>query len=294
MIIFATSWTACSSNNQNNQQQNNINNMKQVKFLLPVVSAVLILLGSCIPAPTRPSQPDTKKIVEEIRSTVADRITENVQLKVEELTSSINDTIFSVNAAGDSVKVAGNKKGLSVPVMVTIQDLSIDVNSGSNDNYYRLQREHMKLTMVTIQTIVVVSLILLVTIVVLIFFYRRYKSRNEIIAKAIENDYKLPDVFYSGSNETSFPSNFKINTADDDTADAVINPDAPKGEQPTAMPPVYRNSRNFDRGWRNTAIGVGIIIIFNVWDAPAAAVLGIIPLFIGAGQLLSYYNILKR
>lgn len=295
MIIFVTGSMICSSNNQNNQHRNNINNMKQAKFLIPIVSAVLILLGSCIPTPSHPSQLDTTQIVEEIRSTVADRITENVQLKVEELTSSINDTIFSVNETGDTVKVAADdKNGVSVPLTVTIQELSIDVNSGSNDNYYRLQREHMKITMVTIQTIVIVSLVLLATIAVLIFFYRRYKSRNEIIAKAIENNYKLPDVFYSGSTETSFPSNFRINPTDDDTSDVVVNPDSTDGEQQPAMPPVYRNSRNFDKGWRNTAIGVGIIIIFNVWDAPAAAVLGIVPLFIGAGQLLSYYNIIKR
>lgn len=273
--------------------------MKQVKFLLPVVTAVVMLLGSCIPAPSIPAQPDTNKIIEDIRTNVTERIAEHVQLKMDELTSSINDTIFSVNTAGDSVKIARTAaNGLSTPVTVTIQKLSVNVPSNDSYDFYRIQRDHMRMTQATIISIVFGALILAIALAVLIFLYRRLKSRNAIIAKAIENNYQLPEVFYSGSNEPLV--SFGNRGARDDKNDesymiTPVNPDAPEGEkQATPIPPVYRNQRNFDKGWRNVAIGVGIIIIFNVWDAPAAAVLGIIPLFIGAGQLLSYYNIFKR
>lgn len=273
--------------------------MKQVKFLLPVVTAVLVLLGSCIPTPSVPAQPDTNKIIEEIRTNVTERIAEHVQFKMDELTSSVNDTIFSVNAAGDSVKVARTAAHeLSVPVMVTIQKLSVDVPSNDNYDFYRIQRDHMRMTQATIISIVFGVLILAIALAVLIFLYRRLKSRNAIIAKAIENNYQLPDVFYSGSNEplVSFGNRAGREGSNDQSyVIETVNPDAPEGaQQSTPVPPVYRNQRNFDRGWRNVAIGVGIIIIFNVWDAPAAAVLGIIPLFIGAAQLISYYNIFKR
>lgn len=271
--------------------------MKQKNLLIPIVAVVMTMLMSCVPAPSKPSEPDTKKIVEEIRSSFSERLAENIQEKMSEISSSVNDTLFSVNAAGDTVRAVVSNTVKSAPLNVTVEGLTIEVKSASDSNYYNLERSRVRMVQVTFITVVIVVFFLLVVLAVLHFFYRRAKNRNELIAKAIENNYQLPEVFYNPSSDRGWSVDIKYdNTAKNDNETVGVVEDstenAPQPSQP--IPPVYRKTRNFENGWRNVAIGIGFAIIFTVWEARAVAVIGIIPLMIGAGQLLTYYNIIKK
>ncbi|MDE5572497.1 MAG: hypothetical protein K2I94_01920 [Muribaculaceae bacterium] len=101
--------------------------MKQKNLLIPIVAVVMTMLMSCVPAPSRPSEPATKKIVEEIRSSFSERLAENIQEKMSEISSSVNDTLFSVNAAGDTVRAVVSNTVKSAPLNVTVEGLTIEV-----------------------------------------------------------------------------------------------------------------------------------------------------------------------
>lgn len=89
---------------------------------------------------------------------------------------------------------------------------------------------------------------------------KRNRGRNELINKAIENNYQLPEAFYLAQKN--------INGA--------------------PMSPV-RDARKFYRATTLIAVGLSIII-FAIWvDGPFFVVVGGIPLLMGIGQLIGYY-----
>ena len=266
--------------------------MKQKKLLLPVIAAFVALLSSCVPAPSMPPAPDTEKIVEEIKSSFSDNIAENIHEKLSKLSSVVNDTILSVNAAGDTVRATVSKMDKSAPITVTVEGLNVAVKSSVDYNYYDFERARLMTVQVTSVAVIIVLFLLFTIIAVLIFFYRRAKNRNEIIAKAIESNYQLPDSFYNPSSDRGWSVDIKYDNTEKNGSEASDTNASTSSSVPT--PPVYRKNRDFEKGWRNVAIGIGVIIIFTAWDAPVVSVLGIIPLLIGAGQLLTYYKIIKK
>lgn len=271
--------------------------MKQKKLLLPVIAAFVALLASCVPAPSMPPAPDTEKIVEEIKSSFSDNIAENIHEKLSKLSSVVNDTILSVNAAGDTVRATVSKMDKSAPITVSVEGLNVTVKSPSDNNYFYLERDRIQTFQGVIITVVIVLFLLLTILAVLFFFYRRTKGRNEIITKAIENNYQLPEAFYSGTfykgwimdmiYDNPAKSEPDVTGAENKTVESAVNTNAKSSAASQPIPPVYRRLQNFEKGKRNIAIGIGVILVFSVWRAPALAVLGVIPLLIGIGQLLS-------
>ncbi|MDE5970265.1 MAG: hypothetical protein K2K27_01760 [Muribaculaceae bacterium] len=271
--------------------------MKQKKLLLPIIATFVALLASCVPAPSMPPVPNTEKIIEEIKSSFSDNIAENIHEKLSKLSSAVNDTIISVNATGDTVRATVSKMDKSAPISVTVEGLNVTVKSPSDKNYFYLERDRIQTFQGVVITVVIVLFLLLTILAVLYFFYRRAKGRNEIIAKAIENNYQLPESFYSGM----FYKGWMMDMIYDNTPKPEPGATSPEckiensastltGTSSTTsqpIPPVYKRTQNFEKGKRNIAIGIGVILVFSVWAAPALAVLGVIPLLIGIGQLLS-------
>lgn len=96
--------------------------------------------------------------------------------------------------------------------------------------------------------------------IALSYVYKRNRSRNELINKAIEYNYQLPEAFYLGQKN--------INSS------------------PTSS---VRDSRKFYRATTLIAVGLSLSI-FAIWvDAAFFVVAGGIPLLMGIGQLIGYY-----
>lgn len=92
------------------------------------------------------------------------------------------------------------------------------------------------------------------------FVHKRNRERNELINKAIECNYQLPEAFYMVQKN--------INGA------------------PTSP---MRDSRKFYRATTLMAVGLSLII-FAIWvDAAFFVVAGGIPLLMGIGQLIGYF-----
>lgn len=111
------------------------------------------------------------------------------------------------------------------------------------------------------------------------YFIRRNRDKNALISKAIDNDYTLPDAFFSqpASSEAAIGDESQISAANSTKMFA-------------AQPLSQRDPRRFSTGIMLVCIGVPVFLFFLVNGVPSAAFLcGGILIFIGAAKLLSYY-----
>lgn len=243
------------------------------KIYLPLFAS--LLLTSCLGdiRVTDSDNIDRRAIVEEIRN----------ELRAELADISLQDTIYSTTYENaDTVIVSGDTiihAGDMVHKPIGVKSVSVDipdiiVNISPDNGIEEAQRRQQKTILYILGITVPFGTIVLLGIILGIFLYKRMKSRNELISQAIEKGYELPDSFYNPSN-----------------SDTITPPGTPGDIK--NIPPLPSEIRKRDSGLKYCLIAVAIIIIFGVWGNEDLAVIGVIPLLIGIGKLLTYYKIIK-
>ena len=96
-------------------------------------------------------------------------------------------------------------------------------------------------------------------IVISVVTLRKARNRQEIINKAIEFNYQLPDEFYNPHK----PADFKQGSP--------------------------RDPRKFTGGVTLGAVGLALVILAIVNDNSFFLICGLIPLFLGIGKLIGYF-----
>ena len=231
-----------------------------------------VMLTSCLGDVRIPenSKPDEKAITEEIRGELKDQLSD----------ISITDTIYSeyvsqdtIIADGDTIIKANATSKLPSQVATYKVDMpDINVVIDQYDGLENMQRSRQKTLIAILGIVAPCATIAILAIVLGVFLYKRMRSRHGLIEKAIECNYQLPDAFYD-TNATP---------KEDNQNGGVGN-----------IPPLPAEVRMRDSGLKIGLTGIGIIIIFLVWGTEELAVIGVIPLLIGLGKLLTYYKIVK-
>lgn len=252
--------------------------MKKSIFLFPLLAAWLLIASGCDYSdssdyqPSRHSNINTEEITDAVNRALAEAF-EN---------AGFNDTILNCNtmAFTDPTMVMTMNNNAFTSGLVNMPEIKININN-DDSQWIDLQDHKLKMKgMIAIFSIVIPCfMILVVAAFILLFFYFRMKNRNKVIEAAIAAGYELPAEFYTGTS-----ANAGNQSADERAATA---------EPGTVPPPLPRNERLRTHGMRLVAIGIGMMIMLGVWGGLDAAVLGIIPLLIGASSLAGYYNLLK-
>lgn len=241
--------------------------MKAIFF--PIVASMM--LTSCLGDIKVPEQniPDSKTIAEEIKKEIKDQlsdisITDTLYCDVVE-----NDTVIANN---DTIVMAGNTKKVPKVATYNVQLPDVKVEIYPNEELAEMQLRQHK-TLIGILGIILPCVTLaVIAIIIGVFLYKRMRSRHEVIERAIENNYQLPDSFY-----TSHAPEQTVTTP----------------EFTGTIPPLPTDLRKRDSGITLCSVGIAMILIFAVWGSKEIAVLGIIPLLIGLGKLLTYYKVIK-
>lgn len=213
---------------------------------------------SCINDPSVIAEVDTKEVIREVKTRLQDHV------------NNLNDTI---TMPADSVTAPAETE-ITSRVPVVIENVTVEVSG--NDQVLRNKRDQRKFMMGMLTMFSLCAMSIIIVISVLIFFYVRMRNRNRVIEKAIENNYQLPDSFYSSPKAKEEPQQ--------PIGEPMIDP-------ATGMPlppPVPRDKSILESALKSIGVGVAIIIIFWTWNWDHLAILGIIPIFIGVGKLASY------
>lgn len=115
------------------------------------------------------------------------------------------------------------------------------------------------------------------------FLRRRNRERNELISKAIDHNYTLPDSFY-GRQSTTYTqaASQSCNQADGDE----------NAGHPTPAAPPVRNPKTFNNALTLIVVGLCLFLFFTiVANAGLGFLIGGIPLFLGIGRMIGYYYI---
>ena len=144
------------------------------------------------------------------------------------------------------------------------------------------QRETIQTTSISLTAIVFGSIFLIV-ISCLIVYYLNRRSRMKVIEKAIENNYQLPDSFYTGSNNTS---SRQSGEAECGTNDATQQQPSMNMAQQIFNYNNYRETRN---GVTLTIVGLGLILVFAFLGWSFMAALSVIPFLIGVSRILPFF-----
>lgn len=241
--------------------------MKAIIF--PILASMM--LTSCLGDIKVPEQskPDAKTITEEIKKEIKDQLSD----------ISITDTLYcntvetdTVITGNDTLVIATNNKKTPKVATYNVQMPDITVEIYPNEELAEIQARQSK-TLIGILGIILPCVTLaVIAIIIGVFLYKRMRSRHEVIERAIENNYQLPDSFYSSS-----------------TPEQTVTTPEFKG----TIPPLPAEIRKRDSGITLCSVGIAMIIIFAVWGATEIAVMGIIPLLIGLGKLMTYYKFIK-
>lgn len=237
-------------------------------LLLSISTIILLICSSCLDIHVdKPSKIDTQAIARQVK--------EQVQAEINDInlpSVNLNDTLAVVPDSATS-----QIHTITAPIPVVIEKIDVAISNDYNRHYYKDYFQY-QVTIIVICSIC--ALTFAIVVILLIFFYKRAKSRNTLIAKAIENSYMLPDSFYTGRETEPFTGGYK--------QPVDINSNNDKTQTP---PPMPRDGRLFDSAVKYISVGIGIFFIFAVCGADPIAAFGIIPILIGAGKLLTYFGI---
>lgn len=175
----------------------------------------------------------------------------------------------------------------SIPEETAIRKIMIHVDEQHNDNQPSVFERQRQMYMVMSAILIPCITLLLIVCAILIFIFFRTRSRNALIAKAIENGVELPEGFYTGQNTTRIiyqndttPRATQSDTGTDNNANRYDMPPIPNIKQNNAL----------ERGIRLTVIGFCLLIFFIFVDAGEAGILaGGIPMLLGIGRIGSWY-----
>lgn len=123
------------------------------------------------------------------------------------------------------------------------------------------------------------ALVAIVALILILRFQRRKnRERHDIIEHAIDNNYPLPDAFYT--RQPSYQGGEAAHWASSSA-------DGTPQQQPAAMP---RDVRKLTSAITLTAVGLALFIAFACGDNVAFGFFaGGIPMFLGIGRMIAYY-----
>ena len=123
--------------------------------------------------------------------------------------------------------------------------------------------------------------LIVVLVLLLMFFMKRTQAKNEIIGKAIDANYQLPDSFFnSQTGSQAFDYSYP---ADGHTPASPSQKDGSR---------VRRDPKNFSSAITLLAVGFALILFFGAKDMWSVAFLaGGIPFFLGVGKLIGYFYV---
>lgn len=122
------------------------------------------------------------------------------------------------------------------------------------------------------------GLVALIALVLILRFQRRKnRERHDIIEHAIDNNYPLPDAFYT--RQPAFQGA--------ETAQWTVSPDGDGNGKPVCVP--QRDPRKLNSAITLTTVGLAVFLAFVCGDNVAVGFFaGGIPFFIGVGRLIAY------
>ena len=169
---------------------------------------------------------------------------------------------------------------------------SDDGDSGSEyamrqlDYEYESRAEQQGQTTAIIITAIVFGSILLVIVACLLIYYMNRRNRLKVVERAIDNNYQLPDSFYTGKQgSTGYVAD--ENTASHETASAAA---------PTRVQQVLScmSEREMRQGINLSIVGLGLVLFFSLMGLEVLAALMVIPLLIGLSRLVVPYLMRRR
>lgn len=262
--------------------------MKKTIFL--IVSFIIATFNNIAQTDANGDKYVIKEIIKEVKTEV-----EDVMNKPVVIINSENDTIYSQN-----IDTLANSGGITIMLK----------NDSNNDmESYRLQNQAWEMEqhkadkqhefVLIIIAISVPSLIIAILIIAtFIFLFNRVKSKNKLIEKAIENNYQLPDSFYTRSIYYKVYSNRGYNTPRED---AEKNQDEDNKDNLPPLPNCSMTSFNpFEQKQIRNAIvlsviGIFIFLFFAGNGVPGVGFLiGGIPFALGASRLISFWLFRKN
>lgn len=119
--------------------------------------------------------------------------------------------------------------------------------------------------------------ILILSGLLILFLTNKNKSRNDIISKAIDHNYPLPDSFYG----VTPPS------CDYQPSEGANATDLGSGK----VNPSQRDPKKFSSAVTLIAGGVGLTLFLLLVGAGSVSCFGLVPLLMGIGQLVGYYYV---
>lgn len=156
------------------------------------------------------------------------------------------------------------------------------------DYEYAGRAEQRGQTTAIIITAIVFGSILLVIVACLLIYYMNRRNRLKVVERAIDNNYQLPDSFYTGKQgSTGYVAD--ENTAAHETASAPA-------AAPTRVQQVLScmSEREMRQGINLSIVGLGLVLFFSLMGLEVLAALMVIPLLIGLSRLVVPYLMRRR
>ncbi len=183
-------------------------------------------------------------------------------------------------------------KGAAYSISENVPNGFFDLFNQTQENNFDKDkvRQITKVIALAVAFIVPCFTIVIVLICLLVFWLKRSKSKNAIIAKAIEAGYDLPDAFYTGQSSQSSVfmdsnANMGNNSMDVDNGQSSRAPFTP-------IPVGARDPKMFTSSVSLVAVGLSLLLFFCSNGHEGVGFLcGGIPLFLGIGRLIAYLYI---
>lgn len=176
----------------------------------------------------------------------------------------------SIIVNGDTVVSADMNKLLMGRLNDTVLSSARNSASANYNNEDYDDNEDYMIAMVTI--VGFWGIILVVSITGLIIYYLNRRNRLRTIERAIENNYQLPDSFYSNkSRPLIYGSGPDLSHQQPDKTQEVLR---------------YANEREVRHGFKLAIVGLGLILFFGLLGIYALAALSVIPLMLGVYKIL--------
>lgn len=242
-------------------------------FFLSLAFAMFPLVTMASAVPEQSEIDEAEQIVAKARETVAEVLNTPILI-----VSESNDTLY------DNTSSAADTGNITITIHSDHENAeSVQLTKAD------LQELNVTRTAIMVGVIAPCITIALIVIVVLIFLLYRYRAKNRIIEKAIENNYQLPDSFYTGTVAPVAKETVVKEEKHDDSSEL---PPLPKTTPDIPLTPM--DKQMITNSIRMVLIGLFIFLFFVFIGAGFVGVLaGGIPFAIGASRLLSYYYFRK-
>lgn len=148
---------------------------------------------------------------------------------------------------------------------------------------HRYQAESRGQITAIIIVAIVFGTILLIIVACLMIYYMNRRNRLKVVEKAIENNYQLPDSFYTGKQ------NKPHYTADDNMTAADLSQQSKVQQVLSCV-----SDREMKQAVNLTIVGFGLVLFFSLMGLDVLAALMIIPLLIGISKILVPYLTRRR